>query len=553
MRRLSLLLAIVVTIAGDSSAQPPRSPAPPYDPTAVILEQVAEMDIGPLDWPMFGGSSLRNNTPYGAIIPTHWDIETGENILWSAALGSQTYCGPTVANGKAYIGTNNASGYVTRYPKDIDLGCLICFDAETGEFLWQHSNKKLPTGRVHDWPDQGVGSIPLCDGDRLWYVSNRGCVCCLDAEGFHDGENDGPYLSEESELLEDADIVWEYDMMAELGISQHNLCCWHGTAWGDTLFINTCNGVDESHINIPAPNAPSFIAMNKHTAEVLWTDKSPGINILHGQWCSPAIAELGGVPQVIFGGGDGWFYSFTIEGDGKGNAELLWKFDGNPKETRFILGGRGTRNETIAPPVVYDGLVYLVMDQDPEHGEGNGHVWCIDPTKRGDVSSELAIDADGNEIPHRRIQAVIAADGERAIPNPNSAVVWHYTSSDLNGDGTIAWEEEMHRSLSPPAIKDDLMVVPDFSGLVHCFDAKTGEHYWGYDAFSASWGSAMIVEGKVYVADEEGDVAIFELSREMNLLAEVYLENSVYSTPIVANNVLYVMNKDTLFAIAENE
>ena len=53
---------------------------------------------------------------------------------------------------------------------------------------------------------------------------------------------------------------------------------------------------------------------------------------------------LGGVPQVIFGGGDGWLYSFAPEGDGKGNAKLLWKFDCNPKTSHYssATGPRAT-------------------------------------------------------------------------------------------------------------------------------------------------------------------------------------------------------------------
>jgi len=111
---------------------------------------------------------------------------------------------------------NNAD----RYPAKIDLGVLLCFEEETGNFLWQHSNQKLPTGRVHDWPDQGVCSTPVVDGDRLWYVSNRGEVVCLDTEGFHDGEDDGPILHDGAVLVENADVVWRFDMMKELGVHQ---------------------------------------------------------------------------------------------------------------------------------------------------------------------------------------------------------------------------------------------------------------------------------------------------------------------------------------------
>ena len=37
-------------------------------------------------------------------------------------LGSETYGNPVCANGKVYVGTNNASGYLSRYPANIDLG-----------------------------------------------------------------------------------------------------------------------------------------------------------------------------------------------------------------------------------------------------------------------------------------------------------------------------------------------------------------------------------------------------------------------------------------------
>src|SRR6185436_19000137 len=86
-----------------------------------------------------------------------------------------------------------------------------------------------------------------------------------------------------------ADIVWSLNMMKELGVSQHNMATCAPTAWKDTLFICTSNGVDEAHITIPNPDAPSFIALDKHTGKLLWKDNSPGKNIHHGQWSAPAV------------------------------------------------------------------------------------------------------------------------------------------------------------------------------------------------------------------------------------------------------------------------
>ena len=68
-----------------------------------------------------------------------------------------------------------------------------------------------------------------------------------------------------------------------------------------------------------------------------------------------------------------------------------------------------------------------------------------------------------------------------------------------------------------------------------------------------SWASPLIVDGKVYIGDEDGDICVFELSATQNKLAEINMQSSVYSTPVVANNVLFIANKDHLFAIEKQD
>ncbi len=516
------------------------------------------------DWNQWGGSPIRNNVSSAKNIPAEWNPgefdattgawkpETSENVAWAAPLGSQSYGNPVVAGGKAFVGSNNGKGWLERYPAEVDLGCLLAFDITDGSFLWQDSSEKLPTGRVHDWPLQGICCAPLVEGDRLWYVTSRGEVKCLDTEGFRDGENDGPFTGEKLSAENEADVVWVLDMMKQLGVSQHNMCSCSVTGAGDFLFVITGNGVDEGHINLPNFNAPSFLCVDKRDGTVLWADNSPGANVLHGQWSSPAYAEIDGVPQAIFGGGDGWVYAFDARGE-QGQAKLLWKFDCNPKESKYTLGGRADRNHIIGTPVVYDGLVYIAVGEDPEHGEGVGHLWCIDPTKRGDVSSEIAVSLKDptTPLPHRRNQAVIQEEGEVARPNANSAAVWHYPGFDTDGNGKLDFEETMHRTCGTVAIADGLLFVADFSGLFHCLDVTTGKPLWTHDMLAASWGSPLIADGKVYIGDEDGDITVFALAKEKEILAEINMGNSVYSTPIVAGDTLYIANKSHLFAIRE--
>jgi len=449
---------------------------------------------------MFGGSPSRNMVSSETGLPTTWDIETGLNIKWSQPIGSQTYGGPIVSNGVVYVGTNNEG---RRNPKiEGDRGTVMAFRASDGEFLWQSAHPKLPAGMVNDWPMQGVCSTPYVEGNRIWYVSNRCEVVCADTEGFRDGENDGPYQEETEKGETDIDIVWTYDMIGELDVFPHNIAASSPLVVGDILFTVTGNGVDEGHVNIPSPFAPSFIALNKNTGELLWEDAAPRESILHGSWSNPSYGKAGGREQVIIPGGDGIIYSFEPK-----TGKVIWKFDANPKDSKWGLGGRGTRNNVISTPVIHDGIVYVGVGQDPEHGEAPGHLWAIDASKTGDITG--------------------------------SGVVWHRGG------------EQFNRTISTVAVKDGILYAADLSGYLYALDAKTGEHFWDYNAFAAVWSSPFVADGKVYLTDEDGDVAILKAGKKMELLGEINMGNAIYTTPTAKDGVLFIASRRTLFAVQE--
>ena len=459
----------------------------------LLAAVVFASDPGTGDWPMWGGMADRNMVSQMENAPTDWDIATKKNVVWMADLGSQTYGNPVVGDGKVFVGTNNEG---VRNPKqDGDRGVLMAFDANTGEFLWQQANEKLASGRVNDWPYQGVASSPMVEGKRVWYVSNRGEVVCLDTEGFRDGENDGPYTSETETSEIDADIIWKYDMMEELGVSQHNMANSSPVSWKNYLYLTTSNGQDESHVNVPSPRAPALIALDKTTGELIWEDNSPNGNILHGQWSSPAVGEIGGVMQVVDAQGDGWIRGFNAE-----TGEKLWEFDTNPKDSVWPKN----RNELISTPVVYDNKVFIANGQDPEHGEGVGHMYAIDATKRGDITE--------------------------------SGRIWHF--------------ENIRRSISTASIKDGLLFISDFSGFLHCLDVNTGEEYWQHDLLAAVWGSPVIVGDKLYMGDEDGDIVIMAVSKEKKVINELNMGSSVYCSPVAAHGALFVADRSRLFKIA---
>jgi outer membrane protein assembly factor BamB len=523
------------------------------------------------DYTMFGGTVSRNmvnlidkNVP-DKINPN------GPEVLWKANLGSHAYGGPIISNGKVLVGTNNDSiepRNIRDFEKNkegklepTDRGVLLCLDEKSGKFLWQSVHTKLPSGQVSDWPKEGICSTPAVDGERVYYVSNRCTVVCVDING-RAGKTAGGIERKGFNDPTDARFIWEYDMMKELKVFPHDISACSPLIVGDIIFVVTANGVDEGHLNIPSPEAPSFIALGKKDGKLLWRSNAPGKDIMHGQWSNPVYADIGGVRQAIFPGGDGWLYSFVPE-----TGELIWKFDCNPKEVLHQLGGLGTCNDFLGTPVVYDNKVYIGTGQDPEHSVSAANFYCIAPTRKGDISRTIISgrDKDGKPLNEK--------------PNPNSCEVWRYGGTEKR-----KWAQRdftFGRTLSTACVVDDIVYIAELAGYLHCINAGTGEHYWQYDTKSSIWGSPYYVDGKILLANEMGEVLIFKHEKEQKVYDEVkaaqnakdkkearqlmrevrkqvsdkYLiskagfDNSIRTTPVVANGVLYVMTETTLYAI----
>ena len=453
------------------------------------------------DYVCWGGGPSRNMVNASEKgIPTTWDIETGENVKWKAGLGSQSYGNPVIAGGRVFVGTNNEG---LRDPEiKGDKGNILCFSEKDGSFLWQAVFDKLDAGRVNDWPLQGICSTAHVVGDRAYFVNNRCELVCVDVEGFHDGENDG-MQDEVYKGKEKADIVWAYDMIEELGTFPHNLATSSPLVVGDHVYLVTGNGVDEGHLNLPSQTSPSFIAVHKDSGELVWEFADVG-RILHGQWSSPSYAEINGAGQVIFPGGDGRIYALAAD-----TGTLVWKFDCNPTDAKWELGGYGTRNNIIATPVAVDGRVYIGVGQDPEHGTSIGHLYCIDASGEGDVTATKG--------------------------------VWHRGGDDFG------------RTMSTVAVTDGLLYVADLAGFLYCLDEATGALHWKEDLLAAVWGSPTVIDGHVFIGTEDGDVVVAKHGKKKEIVGKNTMDGSVYTTPTAANGVLYIASKSTLYALEKTE
>ncbi len=537
------------------------------------------------DWPQWGRTPSKNMVSPAKDLPMTFDpgklkpdggvdMESTKNVLWAATMGSQTYGNPAVAKGRVYVGTNNEGRGDPRFKGDYSL--LKCLDAATGKEIWTLTVPKLGSGKVGDWEFLGICSHPTVVEDRVYLMSNRCEVICLDVNGLADGnqgiQDEAQYMAfvgktpgKPVELKPtDADIVWRYDMIEELGIFPHNITAGGPLVIGDIIYLSTSNGVTYDHTDIPSFKSPALVALNRKIAEkpgvkpseILVGEEALGISrrIFHGAWTGPSWGEVGGKGVLFYGGPDGFMYAFdpapVKDADGFGILPEKWRYDCVPADLRYRNGdksqpikyaslGEGP-SEILATAVFYKGRIYAPIGQDPEHRNGPGNYTCLD-----------------------------AATGAKV------------------------WDLRINRTMSTSAIADDLVYVPDMLGLkereggkLYCIDANKGTIQWSYDTLSEVWCSPLAADHKVYIGNKDGMMAVFaadrmkKLADELGPGLEVEVEGSkvvlkkggktvreisgdeaghvfheakfpaeLHCSPIVAQGVLYVATMRHLYAI----
>jgi len=476
------------------------------------------------DQPQWGQRYSRNMVSPETHLPESFDPATGRNIKWVAALGSESYATPIVAGGKVLMGTNNGQPRDPRHKGD--RGVLMCLDERDGSLCWQLVVPKIGGDPHLDWPGSGICSSPTVEGDRVYVVSNRAEVLCLDLNGQANG-NDGP-CREEGRLMApknakpmkvtgtDADILWRFDIRSGAGVHQHDVAHSSILLHGRFLYVNTANGIDSRHRRIPRPEAPSLIVLDKTTGRLVARDVEPiGPRIVHSTWSSPALGEVGGRTLVFLGAGDGVCYAFEAlraipPASEPAKLKKVWSFDCDPnapKEDvqRYVGNRRESPSNIKGMPVFHKGRVYVAAGGDIWWGKHQAWLKCIDASKTGDVT--------------------------------RTGLVWSYPLR--------------RHACTTPAIHDGLVYIADCGRLVHCLDANTGKPCWTHRTGGAVWGSTLVADGKVYVGTQRGDFWVLAAGRKKKVLSSVRLDSPISGTPVAANGTLYVATLKRLYAVQE--
>jgi outer membrane protein assembly factor BamB len=474
------------------------------------------------DAPQWGEKHTRNMVSAETGLPATFNIETGKNVKWSVSIGSNCYATPVIAKGKVLIGANNADQRDPRH--EGDRGVLLCLNESDGSLCWQLVVPRIEGDRHNDWPMIGICSPPTVEGNRVYVLTNRSEVLCLDLNGQADGndgtfQGEGWYMAPSGKFpyevtLKDADIIWSYDLKLELGICPHDSPHASILLDGDFLYLNTCNGVDYRHLQTTALNAPSLIALDKKTGRLVAKDNEHfGPRILHSSWSSPSMGEVNGQKQVFFAGPDGILYAFEALAQMASREKVqsfnkVWQFDCDPTAPKKnIHNYLNNKNEGpsnfLGMPVFYKNRLYVTVGGDIWWGKKKAWLKCVDATKKGDIT-------------------------------------------DIGEIWSLALEQH---SGSTPAISNGLIYVTDCGKNLHCVDVENGKPYWTHKLRMDSWSSALVADKKVYVGSRGSDFWILEEGKKLNVLDSIKLDSPIHSTPVASNGVIYISTMNMLYAI----
>ena len=522
---------------------------------------VLAVSLPAADQPQWGETWSRNMVSAERGLPADFDPKTGRNIKWVAKLGSETHSTPVVAHGRVYIGTNNNDPRDPRHQGD--RGVLMCFDEATGQLLWQLVVPKREEDKYHDWPNTGLSSPATVEGDRVYTVTSRGELVCLDARGLANG-NDGPFKDEAAHAIPrlgpaeaadaakieslragmrepgplDADILWIVDLTPVAGIWSHDGAHSSVLIHGDHLYLNSGTGVDNTHRKIRTPDAPGLVVFDKRTGAYLARDEERiAPETFHCNWSSPSLGNISGQPVIFFCGGNGVVYGFEpllgssrgneapITGSGRQRAErdqsLLtsaatkpaklkkvfeFDFDSTAPRTnvhRFTQNRRESPSNLFGMPVFLGGKLFVAGGGDIFWGKNEAWLKCIDVSSLGSGARTNAL--------------------------------WSYPL-------------EKH-VMSTPALFNGLAFISDCGRKMHCVEAATGKPVWTHDIKGDTWASPYVADGKVYLGTRSGNFYVWAATREKTVLAEMDLKHPISATTTAANGVLYVATMQNLYAI----
>jgi outer membrane protein assembly factor BamB len=272
--------------------------------------------------------------------------------------------------------------------------------------------------------------------------------------------------------------------------------------------------------------------LDTRTAEVVWQNEELHWDHQVGPGASPTLFE-----NLLLLNCDGTDVQFAAALD-KRTGQVVWKTD----RSGVIDKPKDQKKSFVTPLVIQvEGRDVAIMTgaewvyaYDPRTGQ---ELWNVkhpgfSVAPRSVYGHGLLFVCTGYMLPELY---AIRPVGTGALPVEN--VVWKTDKS-------------VPSKPSPLLIGDELYIISD-SGIVTCFDAKTGKQHWRQRLGGNFSASPIYVEGRIYCQDEAGRTVVFAPGKKYEQLAENQLDGRFMASPAVAGKELYLRTDKHLYRIEE--
>jgi outer membrane protein assembly factor BamB len=103
-----------------------------------------------------------------------------------------------------------------------------------------------------------------------------------------------------------------------------------------------------------------------------------------------------------------------------------------------------------------------------------------------------------------------------------------------------------------PVLYGDYLYVCSNSGILTCYDAKTGKEVYKERMGAGSYtASPVAADGRLFFISEQGEARVVKAGPKFELLAVNPIEDYVMATPAISNGSLFIRSQHFLMSLGK--